>query len=252
NDWAEITEYVKELRSPRAPSTLAYDVIAKGRDLFVGASCAGCHGGEKWTISKLFYDPAIAVNEQLKTTSWSAAVAAANFPQTLLPALAPADQNMRFNAPNAQAAGAFDQIVCVLRNVGTFGVAESAVATNGLFPEIRANGAPAQGNQPHGNGYNPPSLLAGNIGAPYLHNGGARSLEALFSEDPKFAAHYRAFSPNFLKETGALRQEKVNALVAYLLAVDEQAPSIAAPALGPYGGDFCKAPGAPSFPPTTY
>jgi hypothetical protein len=243
---------VKALRSPRAPSNLTQDLVAKGRDLFVGGGCAGCHGGEKWTISKLFYDPSVATNEQLKTTSWSAAVTAAAFPQTLLPALAPADQNMRFNAPNAQAAGAFDQIVCALRNVGTFGVAESAVATNGLFPEIRANGAPAQGNQAHCNGYNPPSLLAGNIGAPYLHHGGVRSLETLFSEDPKFAAHYRALSPNFLKETGAVREQKVNALVAYLLAVDEHAPSVAAPALGPHGGDFCKAPASPTTPPTPY
>lgn len=247
NDWAEITEWVRSLRSPRAPSNLAYDAVTKGRELFIGAGCAGCHGGEKWTLSKLFYDPSVATNEQLKSTSWSAAVAAANFPQALLPALAPADQVMRFNAPNAQAAGAFDQIVCVLRNVGTFGVAESAVATNGLFPEIRANGAPAQGNQAHGNGYNPPSLLAANIGAPYLHHGGVRTLEALFSEDPKFSAHYRALSPNFLKETGSVRQEKVNALVAYLLAVDEHAPSIAAPALGPQGGDFCKAPGTTTY-----
>jgi YVTN family beta-propeller protein len=243
NDWAEITEWVRSLRSPRAPTQLAKDAVAKGRDLFVGAGCAGCHGGEKWTISKLFYDPAVTTNEQLKSTSWSAAVAAASFPQTLLPALATADQVMRFNAPNAQAAGAFDQIVCALRNVGTFGVAEAAVATNGLFPEIRANGAPAQGNQAHGNGYNPPSLLAANIGAPYLHHGGVRTLEALFAEDPKFSAHYRALSPNFLKETGPARQDKVNALVAYLLYVDEHAPSIAAPALGPQGGDFCKAPG---------
>jgi hypothetical protein len=174
----------------------------------------------------------------LKTTSWSASVG--TFPASLLPAAAPADQVMRFSGANA---AALDQIVCVLRNVGTFGAAEAAVAANGTFPEIRANGAPAQGNQAAGNGYNPPSLLATSIGAPYLHDGGARTLEALFAEDPKFAAHYRALSPNLLMETGAERATKVANLVKYLISIDEDAAPVPSPASpGPNGGSFCKAP----------
>lgn len=241
-DWGDITTYIQNIRSPRAPVASDYDKVALGKDLFAGANCAGCHGNAKWTISDRFYTPSIATNNLLKTTKWTDAVNASGFPKALLPALDPADQNMRFNAPNAQAAGAFDQIVCVLRNVGTFGAAETAVATGGLFPEIRANGAPAQGNQAAGNGYNPPSLLGLNVGAPYLHDGGARSLEALFAEDPEFSVHYRALSPNFLKETGSARAEKVSALVAYLLSIDEDTAPIAAPNLGPNGGSFCALP----------
>jgi hypothetical protein len=195
------------------------------------------NGDAKWTISSLFYGPSAATTAALKTTSWSASVA--TFPASLLPAVG-GDQVMRFAGANA---AALDQIVCVLRNVGTFGAAEAAVAANGAFPEIRANGAPAQGNQAAGNGFNPPSLLATNIGAPYLHDGGARTLEALFAEDPKFAAHYRALSPNFLMETGAERATKVGNLVKYLLSIDEDAAPVPSPASpGANGGSFCKAP----------
>jgi len=123
---------------------------------------------------------------------------------------------------------------------GTFGSAEEAVAENASFPEIRANGAPAQGNQAQGNGYNVPSLLGTNAGAPYLHDGGARTLEALFAEDPKFSAHYRALAPNFLEEKGAARERKVNALVSYLLYIDENAEPVKSPDLGPTGGPICK------------
>jgi hypothetical protein len=239
-DWADITTYIQTIRSPRAPSNLAPAKVNEGADLFAGAGCAGCHGDAKWTVSKLFYEPSVATNTALKTSSWAADVAAAGFPANLLPAANPADQVMRFNAPNAQAAGAFDQLVCALRNVGTFGSAEEAVAENASFPEIRANGAPAQGNQAQGNGYNVPSLLGTNAGAPYLHDGGARTLEALFAEDPKFSAHYRALAPNFLEEKGAARERKVNALVSYLLYIDENAEPVKSPDLGPTGGAICK------------
>jgi hypothetical protein len=80
-----------------------------------------------------------------------------------------------------------------------------------------------------------------------LHHGGVRTLEALFSEDPKFATHYRALSPNFLKETGDTRKAKVDALIAFLLTIDENTPVIATPPLGPAGGDFCSLPGAKPY-----
>ena len=31
--------------------------VAAGKDLFVGANCQGCHGGDMWTIAKRFYTP---------------------------------------------------------------------------------------------------------------------------------------------------------------------------------------------------
>jgi len=74
----------------------------------------------------------------------------------------------------------------------------------------------AQGNgDPNSNGdgkgFNPPSIIGMSVGAPYLHAGQARTLEALFSEI--FSAHYAALSTNFLQETGQARADKIEQLV---------------------------------------
>jgi hypothetical protein len=174
------------------------------------------------------------VNKNLATTSWSAAVNAAGFPTSLLPATTPAMQTMRYGGT---AKSTFDQLTCVLRPVGTYGVAEPEV---GVI-ELRADGVtPAQGNETDGKGFNTPSLLGMSFGAPYLHAGQVRTLEALFS-DP-FGAHLRALAPGFLDSTDPARNDKVAALVEFILSIDEDAPPIATPPLGPLGGSFCVAP----------
>jgi hypothetical protein len=99
----------------------------------------------------------------------------------------------------------------------------------------------AQGNgnpTGEGRGYNPPSLLGLATGAPYLHAGNARTLEALL--DATFATHFRALAPNFLAETDpqAVRTQ-VDELVHYLLSIDEHTPYPAIPAPGAAGGLLC-------------
>jgi hypothetical protein len=246
DDWANITEYIRQLRSPRRPTTLDPAQVAVGRELFAAGNCQGCHGGDKWTISRLFYTPdkqvtdkAANVNQRLFTTHWTQP---AGFPDALLPtAKASPNQLMRFAGADPAQAGAFDQIQCILRPVGTFGVAESGVGADGGFPELRVDMVkPAQGNQADGNGYNPPSLLGAVVGAPYLHAGQVRTLEALF--DPTFRTHYQALNAIFLDSSDAARGEKVRALVAYLLAIDEDEPTVAIPAAGAAGGNFCAPP----------
>ena len=75
---------------------------------------------------------------------------------------------MRFANGNA---AALDQIQCILRPVGTFGKADGVM---GQVVERRQDmTTPAQGDQLNGNGFNPPSLLGMQVGAPYLHAGGA-------------------------------------------------------------------------------
>ena len=136
---------------------------------------------------------------------------------------------MRFQNGNG---GAFDQIQCVLRNVGTFGVSPIDVGV----AEVRADmTTPAQGNQPTSNGFNPPSLLGLSVGAPYFHAGNARTLEELFSSD--FGPHWKALSQNvnFLGQAG-----DIDKLVAYLLSIDGAKTTIPLPAAaGAEGGDFC-------------
>lgn len=73
NDWAEITAYVKNVRAPRHPSNLDAAKVAAGEELFKGANCQGCHGGDTWTTSTLFYDPTLATSNALKTKTWTPA-----------------------------------------------------------------------------------------------------------------------------------------------------------------------------------
>ena len=99
----------------------------------------------------------------------------------------------------------------------------------------------AQGDgdpQGEGRGYNIPSLLGVSTGAPYLHAGNARTLEALFSST--FQQHFRALAPNLLTETDQSVVEKnIAALVEYLLSIDENAEWPAPPYAGPAGGSLC-------------
>jgi hypothetical protein len=242
-DWHEIDLYTQTIRSPRKPSNLDAAKVAQGKTHFESdAKCTGCHSGAKWTISKLFYKPDAAVanlannqNEKLRTTLW---VPPPGFPNlTVLPSQTPANRRMRFDSGNV---GGLDQIQCILRNVGTFNVSESGVGISELRADMTAA---AQGNQADGNGYNPPSLLGQQVGAPFLHGGQARTLEALFLPQGKggaFAAHFKAFSPNFLDDTDdAALKAKIEALVQYILSIDEDTPVFTIPTPGAGGGDFC-------------
>jgi hypothetical protein len=235
DDWQKMGLFLKRIRSPRRPVTLDAAKVAQGKALYTQANCQGCHSGPKWTISRVFYrpDPTGAINNQLKTRSWTAAVQASGFPSTLWPVATPAAQTMRYGG----AVAANDQMLCALRPVGTYGVSEPEV---GLL-ELRSDlVTPAWGNSPDANGYNTPSLLGMSLGAPYFHGGQVRTLEGVFHE--RFASHFRALAPGFLDASDPQRQEKVSALVQFILSIDEDADVIPVPPLGPGGGDFCSAP----------
>ncbi|MBS2016083.1 MAG: YncE family protein [Deltaproteobacteria bacterium] len=232
-DWENIKAWVQQVRPPRRPSNLDGAKIAAGKTLFVSdGSCTGCHSGDKWTISTRFYAANLANTDSLLTATWDPPPA--GFPTALLPASDPASRFMRFNNGNP---AALDQIQCILRPVGTFGKADAVM---GQVVERRQDmTTPAQGDQANGNGYNPPSLLGVQVGAPYLHAGGAATLESLFS--PTFVQHYGTLAPNFLKESDPTeRAAKVEQLVHYLLSIDTEAPTNAIPTAGAAGGDFCK------------
>lgn len=231
-DWANITRYVQVIRSPRRPSNLDMSKVSAGAQLFSQKNCQGCHGGEKWTISKVFWTPSVAANSGLKSKSWSSVVANTGFPSSLFPATTPANQLMRFDSGNP---AALDQIQCVLRPVGTFGVAENGVG----IAEKRINmTATAQGNEPDGKGYNPPSLLNLASGAPYLHGGNARTLEALLSDT--FKLHHQALAVNFLDPSDMNAPAQRDQLVQFLLSIDEDQTVVQIPSLGATGGSFCQ------------
>jgi hypothetical protein len=227
NDWAEITEYARTLRSPRAPSNLDPYQVDQGKKLFAEGKCSGCHGGDKWTISTVFFTPNVQTMKDLAVKPW---FAPEGFPTALLPASTPGNQLMRFPAAN----GALDQLQCVLRPVGTFNVQDGLAGIAELRQDMKT---PSQGNETDGKGFNPPSLLGLQTGAPYLHSGGALSLESLFS--PTFTPHHAALVPGFLDMSDPYRDQKVGWLVQYLLDIDEDTKTFTIPLPGPDGGDFC-------------
>ena len=231
-DWAEIEKYMQTIRSPRAPTTLEAHQVALGRELFADGQCAGCHSGEKWTVSRRFYTPGVETNKALSAAPLALT---ADFPLALLPAREPQNQTLRFAGGNA---AAFDQILCALRPVGTFNVAEAGVGIAELRADMKTV-AQGDGNPAgEGRGYNVPSLLGVASGAPYLHAGNARTLEALFSSS--FAQHHHALAPNFLTESDESElQRNVNALVQYVLSIDEQSEYPAIPQTGASGGSLC-------------
>jgi len=228
-DWSDIKAYMQSIRSPRKPSTLDGAKIAEGRTIFsADGSCQGCHGGDKWTISTRFYTPSADTNNYLLSKTWTPPT---GFPTALLPA---SDQRfMRFQNGNATA---FDQLQCILRPVGTFAKADDVM---GQAIERRADmTTPGQGAETNGNGFNPPSLLGMQVGAPYFHGGGAATLESLFSAT--FKTHYQALAPNLFTESDPdARAAKVESLVQFLLSIDAESQTVQIPAPGTGGGDFC-------------
>ncbi|MGO8996570.1 MAG: YncE family protein [Polyangiaceae bacterium] len=246
-NWASLTRYVQTIRSPRGATGLDPTLVAAGASLFANdGACIGCHGGPKWTISTVFYSPLPTTNAGLLTKAWSPA-SLDGFPSALLPATTPANQVMRFGGSNP---AAFDQILCVLRPVGTYGVADTGAGIAELRIDMQT---PAQGNgdpasNGDGKGYNPPSLLNLVTGAPYFHAGNALTLESLFSATgaggvPLFSTHYNALAPNFLTQTNpADVQTAISQMVAFLTSIDGTTVALDAPAVSAAGGDFCAFP----------
>jgi len=117
-------------------------------------------------------------------------------------------------------------------------VAEAGVGIAELRVDMKTV-AQGDGNPAgEGRGYNVPSLLGVSVGAPYLHAGNARTLEALFSGT--FAQHHQALAPNFLTETDPYAiSTQTDALVQYLLSIDEDSPYPALPNPGASGGSLC-------------
>jgi mono/diheme cytochrome c family protein len=249
DDWSDITEYIRSIRSPRRPTNLDPAKVAAGKALFSGTgNCVGCHGGAKWTISKVFWDVGDKANDttnsalptSLGTTDWFKGQNLNGFPASLFPVADTTNARMRFGAPPGA-----EQMQCILRPVGTI---KSGADTTSVSPaevgvlELRQDMVTkGQGAADTGRGFNPPSLLGMQVGAPYFHAGNARTLEELFADNAavSFKGHYQTqiaavFDPNL--------GQSVDAIVQYLLSIDEDEPTFAIPAKGNTGGDLCFAP----------
>ncbi|MEZ4309918.1 MAG: hypothetical protein R3F14_17915, partial [Polyangiaceae bacterium] len=238
NDWAEITEYVKSIRSPRRPTTLTPADVTAGKDLFgnpAKGNCIGCHSGDKWTISRVFWPVGNAANAatadasaaSLSNVDWN--VMLNSFPQALWPVNPAANPLPPTRMRNGNPPGA-EQIQCILRPVGTFNVAPAEVGIS----EVRADMITvAQGISDAGRGFNPPSLLGTQVGAPFFHAGQARTLEETL--DAVFKDHHQSAIAQVFSPSAAEKKQ----LVAYLLSIDEDENTFAIPTKGANGGDIC-------------
>lgn len=255
-DWVEITEWVKTIRSPRKPTNLVPADVAAGLAIFKGdgqGNCVGCHGGPKWTISTLFYTPSNTVNDAPPGTGNALSLSQINWGAQLPPA-GPMTGFQPSLLPQATAGGqidragntAFEQILCAIRPVGTIGAVTAGVPAGVSDPTINVlelrqdmvTGGQGSGLLPNepGKGFNVPSLLGVQVGAPYFHAGNARTLEEGFSA--LFEGHHKSA----VASVNVLSADQIRQLTAYVLSIDELEPIQSIPAKGPKGGDICVAP----------
>src|SRR5439155_3744338 len=142
-DWDDIDNFVRTIRPPgRIRSADAS--VANGRTLFESGQCAKCHGGPGWTLSRRFYVPESTTNATLATTDFVIPpvppfVATWSYPDTSMPRkqispqpIIPSDAT----GPAEAASIGPNEIACVLRNVGTFGIPGDTAATDAL--ELKA------------------------------------------------------------------------------------------------------------------
>ncbi len=213
-DWDEIEEYIRTIRSPNGATVTEGDPTA-GRAVFETAGCANCHGGALWTLSERYYTP--RVDGDLRLVSFSSAgvtgLGMVRADQTVL-------DDLGFDTPliNNDANGAPQRHLCTVRRVGTF---DADGPSGHGADEVRQNGAAAQGVD----GFNVPSLLGIGLGAPYLHNGAAVTLEELFDPSGDFTDHLRAGNQVFVPTA-----TQVADLIAVLRTIDDSTPTFPIPA----------------------
>lgn len=208
-DWDNIDDFVRTIRPPAAPRFADLDQIERGREQFQTANCANCHAGPGWTVSRRFWEPSIDDNLALPQTPFTPLEPVSQYAlQTVQIGVQPAA------ADPLDAAVPPNEVACVLRRVGSFGVPGDETATNAI--EVKVNNQRAQG----AGGFNVPALYGMTTGAPYLHHGLARTLEDLFT-DPLWEAHRRAGNPDY-----APTAEQVDDLVAFIRSIDAETDEI--------------------------
>lgn len=212
-DWDEIEAYIKTIRSPRASRSPGGDPAA-GRAVFMAGNCHFCHGGALWTLSERYYRPRLDFDTRQTTLAAAGVTSVGAVPADQLRTTDTSAMRVIENDAN----GAPQRHACVVRKVGTF----DADGPGGRgADELRQNGGPAQGVD----GFNVPSLLGVGLGAPFLHNGAAESLEELLDPQGRFLGHLRAGNQVFSPTPTELAN-----LIAFLRSIDDDTAPIAVPA----------------------
>lgn len=213
--WDDIERYLAQLRPVRRLRRLNDDAVARGAALFGTAGqsggCTKCHSESGWTLSHRFYTPAPVLITDLTTSvrfsrppAWPSFYTVHDGGTQLEPQPAAAESPPRIIQPT--------QVACAVRNVTTFGAAAL---------EVDSAGGRAQGR----GGYGIAGLYSLAVTPPFLHNGQAASLDALF-KSPDFASHLTAGAANFDVMNDDARRD----LISFLLSLDGEAAELPAPA----------------------
>lgn len=210
-DWDDIMRYVQTIRTPAAATVADGDPVA-GREVFANAGCDSCHSGQLWTISERYYTPALDQDPRALTLLSQGISSIDVRPDQLVST----DPSQLFVLQN-DANGAPQRHSCAVRIVGTF----DADGPDGRgAAELRQNGGPAQGVD----GFNIPSLFGMSLGAPYLHNGAAETLEDLLDPAGDFGNHLRAGNQVFSPTDTELAD-----LIAFLRSIDDDTETFPIP-----------------------
>lgn len=210
-DWDAIEAYIRSIRSPRGDAQ-GGDPEA-GRTVFETANCQNCHGGALWTLSERYYTPILDGDLRALTLEEAGIDSVGDVRADQLVTTDTSAMNVLQNDAN----GPPQRHSCVVRNVGTFDA--DGPGDRGA-EEIRQNGGNAQGVD----GFNVPSLINVGLGAPYLHNGAAETLDELLDPAGDFVDHLRSgnqvFTPN---------ADDIANLIAFLRTIDDETETIAVP-----------------------
>jgi YVTN family beta-propeller protein len=186
------TLWVQTVRPPIQPLPANLTAFAAGRTVFQ-TNCASCHGGAKWTKSQILYpdNPAFSdINDD--------GVAARVPVDPLVSSVG--DQILQFQVVFPLVPATFTLVY--LDGVGTFAAANPQ--------EIRANGVGALGSA----GFNAPALLGVGYHSPYLHDGSAQTLAAVF------ASHQITINVTTAPINQQLTAQQQSDLLVFLNAID--------------------------------
>jgi hypothetical protein len=149
-----MTIWARTIRAPIMPEPTDEAAINRAEGIFED-QCASCHGGAKWTKSRIVYQNNPTFNAD------------------------PAAGGVKID-PGLENAG--PQIVSFTRNGDKLQFLEP-VDSFDANDQVELRGAGAQSGQAAlgGLGFNVPSLLGAGYHLPYLHNGAAQTLDELFN-----------------------------------------------------------------------
>jgi YVTN family beta-propeller protein len=173
-----LREWVRNaVRSPNAPANGFPNApsdadVTMGRNLFLSAGCASCHGGLNWTISVKDFTSPPATNEFLITErsgTFTGNPVGAQYLNRFL---------RDVGSFNLGVPGMGNELG---NNIGADEKAAPTVVTNTLIAGQDALGIDYN-NDGRGIGFNVPSLISLYQLPPYMHNGAAESLAAVVAD----------------------------------------------------------------------